>query len=123
MQTVGRMQSYLYIYKTLRYVSVQDSAVSGLQERNRTYNTKSVEQNVIRYQVLLAAYYKADTKYQVNCDYKGIQRSLGLRCHRLTIRLPWGPIFSISDKFWINDMFMISHGPPISANRSAPRWT
>jgi hypothetical protein len=28
---------YTNIYKTLRYVSVQGSAVSGLQERNRTY--------------------------------------------------------------------------------------
>jgi hypothetical protein len=27
----------IYIYITLRYVSVQGSAVSGLQERNRTY--------------------------------------------------------------------------------------
>jgi hypothetical protein len=36
----------------LRYVSVQGSAVSGLQERNRT-----VVQHAIRYQVLLAAYY------------------------------------------------------------------
>jgi hypothetical protein len=27
----------IYIYITLRYVSVQGSAVSALQERNRTY--------------------------------------------------------------------------------------
>jgi hypothetical protein len=27
----------VYIYKTLRYVSIQGSSVLGLQERNRTY--------------------------------------------------------------------------------------
>jgi hypothetical protein len=52
---------YIYIYKTLRYVSVQGSAVSGLQSETEPINTKSVMQHVIRYQVLLAAYYKADT--------------------------------------------------------------
>jgi hypothetical protein len=35
-------------------------------------NTKSVMQHVIRYQVLLVAYYKAVTKYQVNCVYNEI---------------------------------------------------
>jgi hypothetical protein len=78
---------HIYIHKTLRYISVQGSAVSGLQERNNlltqnlscnmSYDTKycwrqitkpipsivAVVQHVIRYQVLLAAYYKADTKY------------------------------------------------------------
>jgi hypothetical protein len=51
----------IYIYKTLRYVSVQGSAVSGLQEQTEPINTKSVLPHVIRYQVMLAAYYKADT--------------------------------------------------------------
>jgi hypothetical protein len=54
-----------------------------------------------------------------NCNNLNIiQWSLGLRCHRLTILLPGGPIVSISDTFSINDMFMISHGPqfqPIGA--------
>jgi hypothetical protein len=31
---------YLYMYKTLRYVSIHGSDVSGLQERNRTYQHK-----------------------------------------------------------------------------------
>jgi hypothetical protein len=31
---------YIYIYKTLWHVSVQGSAVSGLQERSRTYKHK-----------------------------------------------------------------------------------
>jgi hypothetical protein len=36
----------------------------------------------------------------------------------ISIHLPLGPIVSISDKFSINDMFMISHSPqfrPIGA--------
>jgi hypothetical protein len=31
------IQAKIQIYITLRYVSIQGSAVSGLQERNRTY--------------------------------------------------------------------------------------
>jgi hypothetical protein len=56
---------YIYIYKMLRYVSVQGSAVSGLQERNKTYQhkichatyytTPSIAGGILqsRYQVLL----------------------------------------------------------------------
>jgi hypothetical protein len=50
--------------------------------------------------------------------YRPIHWSLGLRCLRLTIHLAKGPIVSISDKFSISDMFMLSHGPqfrPIGA--------
>jgi hypothetical protein len=39
----------------------------GCKIETEPINTKSVVQHVIRYQVLLAEYYKADTKYQVNC--------------------------------------------------------
>jgi hypothetical protein len=35
----------------------------GCKSETEPINTKSVVQHVIRYQVLLAAYYKADTKY------------------------------------------------------------
>jgi hypothetical protein len=34
--------TYLYMHKSLGYVSVQGSAVSGLQERKKPMNTKSV---------------------------------------------------------------------------------
>jgi hypothetical protein len=56
---------YLYVYKTLRYVSGQGSAVSALQERNRTYGhqicritcytTTTIVDGILqsRYQVLL----------------------------------------------------------------------
>jgi hypothetical protein len=39
----------------------------GCKSETKPINTKSVVQHVIRYQVLLAAYYKADTKY---CCYR-----------------------------------------------------
>jgi hypothetical protein len=61
---------------TLRYVSVQGSAVSGLQERNRTYQHKICRANVIRYQVLLAEYYQADTKY---CCCRAKRRQFPIR--------------------------------------------
>jgi hypothetical protein len=35
----------------------------GCKSETEPINTKSVVQHVIRYQVLLAAYYKSDTKY------------------------------------------------------------
>jgi hypothetical protein len=35
----------------------------GCKSETEPINTKSVMQRVIRYQVLLAAYYKTDTKY------------------------------------------------------------
>jgi hypothetical protein len=41
----------------------------GCKSETEPINTKSVMQHVIRYQVLLVAYCKADTKYQVNCVY------------------------------------------------------
>jgi hypothetical protein len=44
----------------------------GCKSETEPINSKSVVQHVIRYQVLLAAYYKADTKYQVNCVYNEI---------------------------------------------------
>jgi hypothetical protein len=31
------IHTYIHMYKTLRYVSIQGSTVSGSQERNRTY--------------------------------------------------------------------------------------
>jgi hypothetical protein len=39
----------------------------GCKSETETINTKSVVQHVIRYQVLLEAYYKADTKYRCCC--------------------------------------------------------
>jgi hypothetical protein len=56
-----------------------------------------------------------------------IQWSLGLRFYRLIIfqlmiHLPQCPIVSVSNKFVVNDMFMISQAP-VSAIRSAHRWT
>jgi hypothetical protein len=48
-----------YIYKTLFKVQLFQCCKSQIEP----INTKSVVQHVIRYQVLLAAYYKADTKY------------------------------------------------------------
>jgi hypothetical protein len=39
----------------------------GCKSKTEPINTISVVQHVIRYQVLLVAYYKADTKYKVNC--------------------------------------------------------
>jgi hypothetical protein len=39
----------------------------GYKSETEPINTKSVVQRVIRYKVLLAAYYKVDTKYQVSC--------------------------------------------------------
>jgi hypothetical protein len=44
----------------------------GCKSETEPFNTKSVMQHVIQYQVLLAAYYKAVTKYQVNCVYNKI---------------------------------------------------
>jgi hypothetical protein len=44
----------------------------GCKSETEPINTKSVVQHVIRYQVLLVAYYKAGTKYQVNCVYNEI---------------------------------------------------
>jgi hypothetical protein len=38
----------------------------GCKSETEPINTKSVVQHVIRYQVLSAAYYKVDTKFQVN---------------------------------------------------------
>jgi hypothetical protein len=54
---------HIDIYKTLRSVSVQGSAVSGCKRETEPINTKSVVKHVIRYQVLLAAYYKS--RYQL----------------------------------------------------------
>jgi hypothetical protein len=44
----------------------------GCKSETEPLNTKSVVQHVIRYQVLLAAYYKAHTKYFC-CRAKGRQ--------------------------------------------------
>jgi hypothetical protein len=44
----------------------------GCKSETEPIKKKSVLQLVIRYQVLLAAYYKADTKYQFNCVYNEI---------------------------------------------------
>jgi hypothetical protein len=44
----------------------------GCKSKTEPINTKSVVQHVIWYQVLLAAYYRAHIKYQVNCAYNTI---------------------------------------------------
>jgi hypothetical protein len=44
----------------------------GSKSEKEPINTKSAMQHVIRYQVLLAEYYKANTKYQANCVYNEI---------------------------------------------------
>jgi hypothetical protein len=49
------------MHKALSNVSIQ--LFQGCKSETEPINTKSVVQHVIRYQVLLAAYYKADTKY------------------------------------------------------------
>jgi hypothetical protein len=46
----------------------------GCKSETEPINRKSVVQHVTRYQVLFAAYCKADTKYQVNCVYNEINK-------------------------------------------------
>jgi hypothetical protein len=55
---------YLYIYKKrLGMFPFKVQLFQGCKSETETFYTKSVMQHVIRYQVLLAAYYKANTKY------------------------------------------------------------
>jgi hypothetical protein len=62
---VNTVATSLYI-KHLGMFLFKVQLFQGCRSKTEPINTKSVVQHVVRYQVLSAAYYKADTKYQVN---------------------------------------------------------
>jgi hypothetical protein len=58
----------VYIYmKRLGMFPFKGPLFQGCKNETGPINTKSVMQHVIQYQVLLLAYYKADTKYCYSC--------------------------------------------------------
>jgi hypothetical protein len=62
--SITRGESHLYIYiKRLGMFPFKVQLFQGCRSETEPINTKSVVQHVIRYQVLLAPYYKAVTKY------------------------------------------------------------
>jgi hypothetical protein len=62
---------HIYI-KRLGMFPFKVQLFQGCKGQSEPINTKSVVQHVIRYQVLLAEHYKADTKYQFNRVYNEI---------------------------------------------------